>query len=344
MKRIFILAALALLLLVAPVQAQSLLLLGSGGSGPVAAPFAGVLDEETTINHFWGVAAPGSAKTGNEAISICFVTGCSAANSCVNVKTISTGQLDTAVGTYCGNGTTGAVASVATACANATFGSTTNCASGKTARINSWCDQFAGSSSTCPAAITTASYAVSPDFILSGVNSLPTWGCVSSRSTAGTGTITTYSTGAISVGVSFERLRFSGFYNYFTDTDTAFAMGTNSTASGTAPQFQSSGAGGAGSILGTAADGTGTTDFSHLHRALLTIPSGGGTGDLYIDGAAPVTGSLSFTSDAGPTLDVCESNAGGYVDAFMTAMWMDPTTVSSAVGEAVTNQTTVPLP
>ena len=57
-------------------------MLTTGVGGPaVAATFTGVLDKETTINHFWGVVAPGSAKTGNEAISICFVTGCSAAKS-----------------------------------------------------------------------------------------------------------------------------------------------------------------------------------------------------------------------------------------------------------------------
>jgi hypothetical protein len=332
MKRAIILAALALMLLAPHARAQ-MLLLGAGSSAPPPPSFTGVADEETTINHYWGTVAPGRSYLGFEAVSLCnnaSTCGSAGVGTCLNVKTLSpSGQLDVSVGDYCDSGTE----TVTTWCS-------TNCVHGGTARLYGLCDQFNGSSSTCPNAATPASYAVAPDFVLSGVNSKPTWGCVSSRSTLMDATVTSMSPG-YSVGATFERnLNFTGsFADYFSDT-TFIIGGTTSVNQAQGQQASASG------IPGTASDGT-TSTFSNFHVGFLVTPTttAANAEIFYIDGASVGTATLGFTDATDTTIGICaEPSASGYADAYMTRAWTDPTVVGSTVANAVSNLTTVPLP
>src|SRR5579859_1059785 len=142
----------------------------SGGSS-----FVGVIDKESTVNHFFGLVA------GSAALASSGVTAADLSNNtttCTGVKVLSTGQLDVSTGLYC-NGATQTV----TAWCGA------NCVHAGTARVSGLYDQL--NPGTIKA--TGASYAVMPDFILSGVASKPTMGCVSSRSTLLSATITVIS-------------------------------------------------------------------------------------------------------------------------------------------------------
>lgn len=293
-----------------------------------SATFTGVADQETTINHFWGTVAAGSAAAAaNKTVfDVCFVTGCSTANSCVGVKALSTGQADTGTGLYCGNGTTAAVATVNAACANSTFGSTTNCIHGGTARISNLYDQI-GSNNSAP-----ASYAVATDFVLSAFNSYPAFGCVASRSTHLQATITALSAG-YGVGFSFEQTANFGPNVVFVGGDSSANLGSDATNE--MYSFHTL------ELTATATNGTGPSDFSHGHRVIWTSPNGSGTQILYVDGSLAATSSTVTGSGTGTGWGICNAN---FPDAYITAMWTDPTVPSSAVAEAATNLTTVPLP
>ena len=226
--------------------------------GPAAsAPsFVGVTDKDPNVVHFWGLVAPGSAHTGVAAADLCdsSVSCVTAANICTGVKTLSNGQLDIAVGLYCNS-----------ASQTVTTWASTNCTfAGASCRIMKLYDPI-GSASATP-----ASYTVAPYFILSGVNSKPTGACVSANSTLITATITSIG-GPFSVGVTFERNgTFTTFQEYVGGTLSWIALG----GWGAANAMWAQGGSMTGFEITGVTDGSGTTDFSKFHRALLTIPHG----------------------------------------------------------------------
>jgi hypothetical protein len=292
--------------------------------GPKAAgsSFVGVLDKESTITHCWAIVACGSAKAAAGVAAI-DISNSTATVVCTGIKVLNNGMLDVSTGTtYC----TGSI-TVTAVCTGGL------CVSGGSYRITKIYDQVGSANQT------SASFAVSPDFILSGVSSEPTWGCVSSRSSKLTATITSI-VGAQAFGATYERNgSFSSYSAVLSDNGSSFGLGNPSTANTIWAQVFAT----TGNITGTATDGSGTTDFSHFHRALLTSPSAAGTADLYIDGNAPATGAASNDNATGTTMGIC-GYTGDFANAFMTNAWTDNTQPNSTVGEAVTNLTTVPLP
>jgi len=296
--------------------------------GSTASSFTGVIDVETTVNHFFGLVGGSRslASSGVKAADLCdsAVTCAVGANSCIGVKVLSTGALDLA-GNYCG---VGAAASVTTWCSG-----TATCVSGGTARVIALYDQLNQTTTA------TAAYGAAPDFILSGAASKPTWGCVSARSTQLNATITGI-IGAQSFGATFERnANFTTYQAYITDNGSTFALFGPNTANETNGNFFSVGA----SMVGSATDGSGTSDFSHFHAALMIAPASAGGASQYIDGSAAGTATTSGTNTTNTTFSLC-GYSGNYADAFMTRAWTDPTQVGATTAQSVTNLTTVPLP
>ena len=321
-----------------------MLLLGAGSSAPPPPSFTGVADQETTINHFWGTVAPGRSYLGFEAVSLCnnaSTCGSAGVGTCLNIKTLSpSGQLDVSTGDYCDSGTE----TVTTWCS-------TNCVAGGSARVTSLCDQLTGSSSTCPFPATSASYAVSPGFILSGVNSAPTISCISANSTSLTASGWSNLAAGLSVGTTFERTgSFSTFYQWGSDGGTTSGNSGYGyfLSGGNAPNTIAGYFNGSGTATATALDGTGTTDFAaaHIHRELMSVPAAASsTFTLYVDGAVGGTSTGSSPGAYGEQSICGTTFAGGsYADVFLTNEWVDSTVVGSTVAEAVTNKTTVPLP
>jgi hypothetical protein len=314
------------LLLLLVMGTTILLLWGVGGPGGSrgGASFVGVIDEEPTVNHFFGLVAGSAslAASNIKAADLCNATGCSGANLCSGVKVLSTGQLDVSNGLYCNGGTE----TVAAWCP-------ANCTSGGTGRVSALYDQL-----NQRITASAGSYAVAPDFILSGVNGKPTWGCVSSRNTVLNATITPISAPR-SYGITIERnANFTNPGYGVSDAGATFALGNAGTANtGEANYF------GAAGLTASMKDGSGPADFSHLHAMLFTIPSSPTTADLYIDGNSPTTAPLLFVGDSGTTFQICSNNTN-YADAFMTRVWSDNTFVDSTTAKAVTNLLTVPLP
>lgn len=293
---------------------------GPGMPHTTGGGFVGVIDQETTVTHFFGVVA-GSAALATSNVNAVDLNNNT--TTCTAVKVLSTGQLDVSSGLYCN----GATQTVTTWCS-------TNCVVGGTARVSGLYDQL--NPGTIKA--TAASYAVSPDFILSGFNSKPTWGCVSSRSTLLTATISTTAT-PWSVGATFERNgSFTSFAAYATDGGGSYQIGGTSTAN----QMQGQGFSTGPTITATVTDGTGTSDFSHGHAALFTVPTGTGNAAMYVDGVSQTPVSGTALSAAG-AFAVC-GYTGNFSNAFMTRGWFDPTFVASTPGTGATNLTTVPLP
>ena len=298
--------------------AQGGMMPGPGTTHSVGS-FVGVVDQDTTANHFWGVVAASStaASGGKNAVDLS-----NNSTTCTAVKVLSSGQLDVSTGLYCNGGTQ----TVTTWCS-------TNCAVASTdavARITTIYDQI-GSANL------TATYSVAPGFILSGVSSKPTGMCVSARSSVLSGSITVISP-PWSAGATFER--YGGFSSYsalISDNGGSFLLGSTSTAN----QFQGQVFVGA-SIFGTATDGTGASDFSHFFRTLYTTPSAAGTAYLYTNGAAGTSGSASGVSGIG-AMTIC-GYSGNYAGAFFTNAWTDPNQVGATAAQAATNLTTVPLP
>ena len=309
-------------------------------SSYVAASFNGVIDTEgSSVQHFWGLAA-GSKALGvanTKAADLCSATGCAGANLCSGVAVLSTGLLDINTGLYCNSATQ----TVATWCAGLTSG----CTHGGTGRLSALYDQK--NPSTAADEFKAASYAVAPDFILLGFTGTlagtqqPVWGCVSSRSTQlVTGTITAVNA-PNSLGMTYERNA------NFTTQATAYSDGNGTPWFGGTTTTNTIFAVAQSTVTGTAADGSGTSDFSHPHAVLITQPPvSAGTFYLYIDGGIGGSTAVSYGDTTTTTLAVCsESNTGqAAVDAYMTRVWIDNTQVGTTTAEAVTNSATVPFP
>lgn len=312
-----------LLLLSLPVMAQE----EETGDGPNhvtgGGGFTGVIDAESTVNHFFGLVAGSQAlaTSGVNAVDLCDILACAlAVNNCTAVKVLSTGQLDTSVGLYCDAG----LMTVATWCS-----STATCVVGGTARVTGLYDQLN------PGTIKAvgAGYATEPDFVLSGFGAKPTMNCVSTRSTILTATISALLS-PWSWGATFERNAiFTSFVAYVGD-GTAAGGGTGLLGgTGTVNQIQGQVFGDTG-IFATATDGTGTADFSHGHRVLYGTPATTGNQTLYLDGSAATPVSMS-PGNTNPQFSIC-GYSGNFSSAFMTAAWTDPTQPSSTIGNAVT--------
>lgn len=298
--------------------------LSSGTKVPVT--FTGVIDKETTVTHLFSVAAGSAAlaASGVKAADLCSAAGCAGANLCSSVKVLATGALDIAAGLYCNS----ASQTVTAWCAGLASG----CISGGTGRVSALYDQL--NQTTVAVA---ASYAASPDFVLSAFNAKPALGCVSSRSSALTVTLTALNP-PYSYGVSYERTGSAAYASAFSDSGSTFSMGGSATANTGWNQLF-----GNVDIEPPVTDGSSTSDFSHGHRMLSAWPTAAGTADVYVDGNAPVTGTSIAGAATITSFTIC-GYAATFINAFMTAAWTDPTQVSLAVGEAVTNLTTVPLP
>ena len=313
-----------LLAALAPVSAQFSMMVQKPMAS--AASFVGVLDEEPTVTMCVGLNACSGAlaTSGSVAADLCGATGCTAAVSCPSIRVAASGQLDTTSGTYCGNGTTGGVYTVSQYCSLVK-----TCMVGGTARLSGLWEQTGESIH-----FTTGSYSVAPDFILSGVNGDPTFGCVSSRSTYLSATINALSA-PYSAGITFERT--SAFTTLaFMAVDTSAGFGLINGGAANEAGWYVSGA----SVLATGVtDGAGTTDFSHFHNMLVTAASSQAV-DIYLDGAAPLT-FTQYTAATSTTMGICGGFA--YANAFVRRVWWDKTTPGSTVGENVTSQSKVGL-
>jgi hypothetical protein len=184
----------------------------------------------------------------------------------------------------------------------------------------------------------TFSYATAAGFIVSGVSGKPTGMCVQARSSQGTATISALS-GNISFGTTFERYaRFTSYAAMITDNGSSLAIGNPGTANKIWAQ-----------VFGlteadiSATDGTSTADFSHFHRAMLTIVTAAGGSNAYVDGNAPTAETTSGTTTTGTTMALC-GYTGNFAATFFTNGWADNATASSVQAEAATSLTTVPLP
>lgn len=285
----------------------------SGGS------FVGLIDQESTITHCWAIVACGSAKAtaGVAAVDITNNT-----ITCTGVAVLSNGKLDVSVGTYC----TGTI-TVTSACS-------TNCTvAGGTWRVTKMYDQVG----SAPAI--SVSYATSPAFVLSGVSSQPTIYCNSQALNA---TITAISQPSTLL-ITFEQT--SGFTSFAQAISTSGGggfLGSN----GVVNTLTGQNFGGGGTVSATGiTNGTGTTDFSHFHRAVLT-QSGSGAGNtiMNVDGAqAAIDTGVSGGNSTGTTISPCGSS-GNQWSGFITSAATDPTQITGTVANAVTNLTTVPLP
>lgn len=313
-----------------PAFAQGGMAPGPGTAHASGSSFIGPLDQETTITHFYGMQAGSAALAAANvtAVDLCGATGCAGANLCTGVKVLATGYLDVGVQLACNGGTQ----TVTTWCA----GLASHCVSSGTGRVSKLYDQKG------TAHITGASYAVAPDFILAATSSQwsgskPVLGCVSSRSTYMSGTISALAAGQ-SWGNVYERNGgFASNVNYSSDNSVYFpgAVGANTYYMFVSPTTVNNAT--------AVADGTGVTDFSHFHRVVSSIPAGSGTTTNYVDGAANGTGTTTGVT-SGTTISLCGFASGGFADDFHLAMYVDPTAVNSTVGNAATNLTTVPLP
>lgn len=308
------------------LAASTMLLLGAGNAGVTAPTYTGPADIETTITHYFGTSAASAATATAQvkAADLCSATGCTGANLCSGVKVLATGALDVSTGLYCNS-----------ASQTVTAWCSTNCVSGGTARVSALYDHL--NQATIASA---ASYAVAPDFILSGFNSKPVWGCSRTRSSQLTATVTGVS-GAYSIGGAWERnATFTSYQSTVTDNGASYAIGNTSSANQSWQQIFA-----VVQNNPTMSDGTGTSDFTHGHIVLFTNPSSAGTVTTYLDGSIPSggTGSSSTGSSYGTTFSVC-GYTSNFANAFMSRAWTDNTLVGSTVANSVTNQTTLPLP
>lgn len=302
------------------------------------APFVGIVDEDTTARNFFGVVAASAAKASAHAVAItqlCNNSTCTGANICTNVPVLSTGYLDVSVGLYCNS-----------ASQTVTAWCSTNCVSGGTARVTGWCDQL---SSSC-AVTATAAYATAPDYINAATSSQ--WsgakqviGCVNSRSTSLVASLGGSNFTSFSMGDTFERNGNFGTYLVRLNDDSGsgdfFGIAFYGTTS--ANQTLGSLANNTLNLTATAADGSGTTDFSNFNREMVTFPVGASTGSLYVNGSLANSGS-GTNAGAYNVVDICGSTTVGVANAFLINIWTDNNAVSSGVANAATSRTTVPLP
>ena len=202
--------------------------------------------------------------------------------------------MDLNVGLYCNGGTQ----TVTTWCS-------TNCTSSSgVARVTKWYGQIGG------AAWTSASYAVSPYFVISTINGNPAMLCVSANSTYMTATITTINDPLFTY-VTFSRTaNFTSFANWLYNPS-----GNNHLISnGAANQVQFSG----GPLpLRQQRMPLVSTDFAaaHWHNVLGYAVTAGTTNSIYVDGAVPVTVNPGFGVATGTTAGLCgnSSFADGYI-------------------------------
>ena len=234
--------------------------------------FVGVVDQETTVTHFWGIVAASYAKAvaNTVAADLCNATGCTGANLCSSVRLLSTGYLDL-FGLYCNSNTQ----SVTTWCS-------TNCISGGTGRVVKLYDQIGAIN------VASAAYANGCDFIIAAsgsqwTGSKPVMGCNIATSNL-TGVIPNLPSPS-SYGGTWSRYGTAAYASWIDDTATNFALGNPNVSNQIYGQFYVSG----GTWNVAATYGSGSTDFSHFHRAVMTTPSGAGTACMYVDGAACVT-------------------------------------------------------
>jgi hypothetical protein len=286
--------------------------------GSAAPPFSGVIDQEPTINHFFGLMAGSLALATAQvkAVDLCDsgVSCAVGATSCIGVKVLATGQLDINSGLYCNSGTS----TVSSWCSLLA-----TCVVGGTARVVTLYDQLNQGLTAVG-----SGYAASPSFILSGVNAQPTMLCVSANTSVLGVVITTISL-PFTVGATFERTaNFTTPGDYVITSNDANITGTSS-ANTVGADLD-----GNGQITATAADGTGTTDFSHFHNAAAAYGAGGTV--LYVDGAG-TSGAVTFAASTGTLVTFCATASTNFADAYWRRAWTDPTQISTAVGNAVTN-------
>lgn len=318
-----ILLALALLF---PLGANADMPLTGVGSPPGgAAAFVGLTDKETTINHCWAIAACGStqATATKSAVNLCSATGCAGANLCTAVKVKTSGILDITTGLYCNGGTQ----TVTAWCAGLGAG----CVVGGTGRISQFFDQVGTADSTA------TSYATSPDFVISGVNSKPTPYC---NGTVGPAITIVAINQPSTILVTLERTGdFTSFEQFFSNAGGGGDIGGN----GGAGTYLANNFGSGLALTATGiTDASGPTDFAHFHRIALT-QGASGSSFMYADGAQVATAATAGGNGIGTVLNYCGSS-GNQAKGFVTSMATDPTQATGTVVSAVTNLTTVPLP
>ena len=282
-------------------------------SGPPAV-YLGVIDQEPTTTLFGGLMA-GSAALATAQTKLVDLSNNT--TTCIGVKSLTTGQMDLSVGLYCN----GATQTVTTWCS-------TNCtvASG-VARVTKVYEQIGGTITW-----TSASYAVSPFFVLGTVNGNPSMLCVSANSTYMSATISAINN-PMSLGATYERTsNFTNPQNYNYTPGGGDGINAASSANTTQAAF-----GGAGTVTATATDGSSTADFSHFHNVLGQQNAAGNQSSIFVDGAAAVTNTLAFGNGSGTTSGICGNSVSG--DGFFRRLWFDNT--ATTAGQAVTNSTNV---
>jgi len=293
------------------------------------APYAGVADKETTISLYWGLSAASNALATSNVTAADLSDN---TNTCTGVHVLSTGYLDTTVGTYCtGTRTVSAVCSADGAGA---------CANGGIMHVTKLYQQIGATSAPM-----TATYATAPYFILSGWNGKPMFACQSSVSDTMAATITSVAP-PFTLGVSFaQTANFTGYGVYFGDSTATLVQNASA-----ANLVGGSANGGIADVTATATNATGTSDFtlSHAHRVAFSVNSAGTKQSIYVDGAAPVSSTTSYGSgNFGSSIAICVENSStpvGYADALMSAVYIDPIDGATSASTAIENATGVSLP